>query len=183
MVLDAPRAPRLVAAAKSAAERRRNSVGSIAVLVVRQTALRGPCGDAPQGSRDRRAFASATGSRAPWRACGCSAGRCACSRLVSPVVPRIKPATIAWSPCGFVARRPLYRQHPIERMLVGSGGRPVAISTDQTGSTDGPPGAGTTSSVRIRTCRRKPSLPESFPTRRRRCLPSACHLWQGHESC
>jgi hypothetical protein len=46
---------------------------------VRQTALRGPYGDAQRGWHARRGCACAAGSRGSWPDVGCSAGKCACS--------------------------------------------------------------------------------------------------------
>jgi hypothetical protein len=51
---------------------------------IRPRVRRDPCGDAPRGSRARRACASAAGSRASWPGGGCSAERCACSRWCLP---------------------------------------------------------------------------------------------------
>ncbi len=46
---------------------------------IRRTGGRGPWRDGSRGSRDRRAYASADGSRGSWHDGGCSAGKCACS--------------------------------------------------------------------------------------------------------
>ncbi len=52
---------------------------------LRRRARRGPCGGGRRGWRDRRGCACAGGSRGSWTDGGCSAGRCACSRLLHGV--------------------------------------------------------------------------------------------------
>jgi hypothetical protein len=58
---------------------------------VRRRACCGPCGGGPRGSRGRRGYASADGTRAPCGGGGCSAGRCACSRVFSDGVRALGP--------------------------------------------------------------------------------------------
>ena len=75
--------PLLRTNAKSAAERMRDRASSTSP---RPRSCRDPCGDERPGSSDQRAYACADGSRASWRACGCWAGKSACSRVTPHVL-------------------------------------------------------------------------------------------------
>ena len=105
-----PAASRTVAV-KSSRRRTRRSAGStvsLGALRPRPTARRVPCGDAMTGSSGQHGCACAAGSRASSRADGCSAGTCACSRLLPPRVQGSSHAPTARSGNPRRARLPRY---------------------------------------------------------------------------
>lgn len=84
-VRDPARRPRLMVVRMSSLVRRRWAALSTARPArLRPTGVRGPCDDDRRGSRGRRGYAYAGGSRACGPGGGCSAGRCASSRECSP---------------------------------------------------------------------------------------------------
>ena len=78
---------------------------------LRPRARRDPCDGGRRGSSGRPACASADGSRASWPGGGCSAGRCACSR-VSPMGSGGRRRCVARSPAYWAGGERVDRRRP-----------------------------------------------------------------------